>query len=74
MGSFAWRPPFPEALRGKETVNSPVQSGRGRLVNRLSRATEASLLTRLGMVTGIHWPNEHKREWNKVTLPPGRAS
>src|SRR5436309_9454725 len=21
MGFFAWRPPFPEALRGKETVN-----------------------------------------------------
>ena len=23
MGLFAWRPPFPEALRGKETVNCP---------------------------------------------------
>ncbi len=29
MGPFTWRPPFPEALRGKETVNPtrPIWSG-----------------------------------------------
>jgi hypothetical protein len=51
MGPVAWRPPFPGALRGEETVNPTRPIGSGISINRLSRATEASLLTRLGMVT-----------------------
>jgi hypothetical protein len=51
MGPVAWRPPFPGALRGEETVNPTRPIGSGISINRLSRATEASLLARLGMVT-----------------------
>ena len=50
MGPVAWRPSFPEALRGEETVNPTRPIGSGISVNRLRRDTKASLLTRLGMV------------------------